>query len=947
MKKGFLLQVLLAVWLPALLLLKLFEISGRNAQQASNDRHSRQMEEVLRRVADRGDLQRRFSALLDRVTAPPIRRGKLVRDLVRLQRENPGVIDLYLFSAGGKVLRLPGGPKRGGLPARRFLEATLNEQATISPSLLQAFGGNPRAPRLLGAAPGTLVDLMNGNRQTWGGWWALQGGKGRVAGHLVVFIHRGGIESERLLDRAVEETNRMVADQFLIGWQDPADPVRLRPSTATFPAGLHSRLSGQIYGQSRFTHEDRLGVSYRTESGELLFCLARPSTGVWQPETVASASATAPLTVLALAAGLSLVFWLMQTGWIPWPGGLRTRLGILILLAGGVPLLVLTFTALVDREDREQLLIDTLTQQQQTALARIDGDFFTEFDRLKDRYYRVLHSLDPQTFDRWSDGLQKLKGMAARENGLILRIFAVDLKGKLLFYDHGFGQGGEPSRTRDAMRVYGWNLLKSISGSQGAKSEDAGSAVLEMLAFDLSRGYKSAANDLQVQTVNNQILLTFIGPIFDQRKKMQAVLMAQHSSRLTQIRYVQRWMRRWGRPGLEEPRLLALPAVSAALWPVFPKKATGAHEGLARLRDLAAGTRLPCSDIMRINGREYLVSGLPGQNLDGYVLMLAQPIEILRRQTQQLNLRLAALSLLMLLLGAGMARLTSALLLKPVFDLSQGLDALRAGDFTKTVPVADVAELARMADRLNLIVDDLRDLQIARTVQEQLWPEKGLSGPGWSIDGISRSATDLGGDHYDWFLLPDGRLVVAVGDVAGHGIPSALVAAAVKVELALQARRETSPATILEGISRGLHEQMGRERTMSLWLGIFDSAKGILRYAAAGHPAALLMIGDEAREIGTVGYPLAARKQATYREGEVVLPTPSFLMIYTDGLVEARNGSGEPLGYPGLHRLAADRVGQDHSRLVQDILEAVTTWSGNSAPEDDQTLVMLRIGGRR
>ena len=126
-----------------------------------------------------------------------------------------------------------------------------------------------------------------------------------------------------------------------------------------------------------------------------------------------------------------------------------------------------------------------------------------------------------------------------------------------------------------------------------------------------------------------------------------------------------------------------------------------------------------------------------------------------------------------------------------------------------------------MAEQFNNIMNGFEELKMARAVQEALWPREGLCGPDWEVAGTCRTASNLGGDHHDWFPLPDGKVVVAIGDVAGHGIASALVGASAKILLALMAPG-AEPAAILAAMNRGFFDQAGRSKPMSMWVGIFD-----------------------------------------------------------------------------------------------------------------------------
>ena len=300
------------------------------------------------------------------------------------------------------------------------------------------------------------------------------------------------------------------------------------------------------------------------------------------------------------------------------------------------------------------------------------------------------------------------------------------------------------------------------------------------------------------------------------------------------------------------------------------------------------------------------------------------------------------MSLAILLLVIGVTAAMATRLLRPLERLEYGLDAIRRRDFKVRVQAGGVHELDRIAERVNFVAENLQDLQIARSVQEQLWPEEAISGADWAIAGRCVSAADLGGDYHDWMALPDGRVMLTVGDVAGHGIPAALITVAAKVELGMQLRRLCSPSEALEKSNEAFNEQTGRLRPMSLWLGIYDPASGLLQAAVAGHPFGILALPDGSTElIGKPGYPLGSRRKAAFPEVITTIPRGGCLVLYSDGLPEAVDRSGTPFGYDRLQKTVSQLRTASPAVIVERLLQAVAAWANTPIPADDQTVVAL------
>jgi sigma-B regulation protein RsbU (phosphoserine phosphatase) len=190
-------------------------------------------------------------------------------------------------------------------------------------------------------------------------------------------------------------------------------------------------------------------------------------------------------------------------------------------------------------------------------------------------------------------------------------------------------------------------------------------------------------------------------------------------------------------------------------------------------------------------------------------------------------------------------------------------------------------------------------------------------------------------------------VLLAVGDVAGHGIPSALTEAAAKVLLALHAARTPSPRSILEAMNRDLLAQSEKPLSMTMWLGLFDPRTRTLTCASAGHPFPILLTeGKPGELLKNGGLPLGIRRQMLYREITLDWRAGGTLVVYSDGLVESHSPAGEMLSFPRLLAEAERRRQRPPPELARELIDLALAWSGTAAPEDDLTVVVLRAAPR-
>jgi len=200
-----------------------------------------------------------------------------------------------------------------------------------------------------------------------------------------------------------------------------------------------------------------------------------------------------------------------------------------------------------------------------------------------------------------------------------------------------------------------------------------------------------------------------------------------------------------------------------------------------------------------------------------------------------------------------------------------------------------------------------KELQLARELQGRLLPPPEIAGEGYRVAARNLPARLVAGDFYDSFLLPDGAVGVAVGDVAGKGMAAALIMASVKAMLPLVAAERSAAATLCEVNRRLAAELPGRE-FVALALARFDPAEGRVELANAGLPDPYLLApGQPPAPVLVPGprLPLGVRHDVEYRSLALRLAPGERLLLLTDGLAEAPAAGGEPLGYGALAGLLA------------------------------------------
>jgi serine phosphatase RsbU (regulator of sigma subunit) len=218
---------------------------------------------------------------------------------------------------------------------------------------------------------------------------------------------------------------------------------------------------------------------------------------------------------------------------------------------------------------------------------------------------------------------------------------------------------------------------------------------------------------------------------------------------------------------------------------------------------------------------------------------------------------------------------------------------------------------------------------------------------GLSSQSCYSSATEaayVGGDFYDLVRLPERRACVIMGDVSGKGVEAASVSSAVKTALGAYAWEGLRPARMVDLLNDFLLGFSRVETFATLFVGIVDLGNGTLTYCSAGHPPAMLARAStgELVTLGVQSGVVGAFSGLRYQDGETVVRSGDVLVLYTDGVTEARNPDGAFFGEDGLRDAVSQEVSDGFEGLCDRLLHDVSTFTDYSL-EDDVALVVLRF----
>ncbi len=321
---------------------------------------------------------------------------------------------------------------------------------------------------------------------------------------------------------------------------------------------------------------------------------------------------------------------------------------------------------------------------------------------------------------------------------------------------------------------------------------------------------------------------------------------------------------------------------------------------------------------------------------------------------------------LSLIVGGSLARTITA----AVHGLYTGTQRVMQGDFSHRIKVPKSRDqLAELSSSFNSMTENLErllavakekerlqtELEIAREVQEQLYPKEIPAMKTVRLTAFWQSARVVSGDYFDYQRLGEDKLVLAIGDVAGKGISAALLMATIQSAMRMEIRgaleiaapsgavvNRLSAARVVSDLNEQLHQTTPTEKFATFCFGIYDEKTGLFTYTNAGHLPPILVHQGAATRLDVNGMVVGAFPFARYDESRVQLRPGDLLAFFTDGITEPENEYGEMFGEDRLADILVRNAEMPEDQIVKTVMEAVGQWSNSPERQDDMTLLIAR-----
>ncbi len=371
----------------------------------------------------------------------------------------------------------------------------------------------------------------------------------------------------------------------------------------------------------------------------------------------------------------------------------------------------------------------------------------------------------------------------------------------------------------------------------------------------------------------------------------------------------------------------------------------------------------------------------PGQTASEWIIVNTRYSAVLRTvfgQTEQWSesltmlmqaviLALLIVELISVYIGYRLTRsITNA-----VHNLYEGTQRVRVGDFSHRIEVKGTDQLAELSESFNRMTENLErlvevakekerlqsEIEIAREVQNQLFPHTLPRAETLQLAAVCRAARLVSGDYYDYARLHDQNVAFAIGDVAGKGISAALLMATVQSSMRAQLRagRELaaaagnggsvpvmSTASLVTRLNQQLYAFTPPEKYATFYFALYDDETGLLKYTNAGHLPPILIREGTVSRLDVNGTVVGAFSFSQYGESTLQMNRGDLLVCFTDGITEPENEFGEMFGEDRLTELLVKNADREPNEIMDAVLESVRVWTNSPELQDDMTLLLAR-----
>jgi HAMP domain-containing protein len=338
--------------------------------------------------------------------------------------------------------------------------------------------------------------------------------------------------------------------------------------------------------------------------------------------------------------------------------------------------------------------------------------------------------------------------------------------------------------------------------------------------------------------------------------------------------------------------------------------------------------------------------------------------EVLGRAQADATRMIGIAAVVAILIAIGVAFLVGLGLTRPVVSLMHDVEVIASGNFDHRPRITSRDEVGTLAELLGEMAVSLkvgqdawrlnqvqsRDLEMAREVQENLLAKHVPAVPQFDISAYYSPSREVGGDYFDFFQVTDERLGMVVADVSGKGVPGSMIMMMAKALITYEAMAHSAPKQLFKTVNRFLARDIKRGMFVTAFYIELDIPSKVIRVASAGH-VPMLIFRESTRKPASVnpgGLALGFDRdgvlfERNMKEEAIQLQTGDRVVIYTDGVTEAKSPAGEEFGEQRVIQIMSQCSGRPSQEFLNTLVQAIESHTQSSVQQDDITLITFRV----
>ena len=352
------------------------------------------------------------------------------------------------------------------------------------------------------------------------------------------------------------------------------------------------------------------------------------------------------------------------------------------------------------------------------------------------------------------------------------------------------------------------------------------------------------------------------------------------------------------------------------------------------------------SQIM-IDSKPYLLLAIKSQRILGYSFYALYPFENIEKRLISTERTIVVSIIFFIIIALAIGYQLSGTFIYPVKRIEEGVKAIKERNPDFRIEALQNDEFGSLSQSFNKMIGDLKEMQLAKYIQESLLPKALPPIKGYQLCFSNRMASAIGGDYFDVKLLDDENLCIIIGDVSGHGVASALIMAIAKAVLYHGFKQTRDLIQLFSNLNSVINTYFNKppvKKMITLFATIVNLPTGKSVFFDCGHNFPMKMSKDgQITELKMTGFPVGSQKKIRKKNTEeYVLDEGETIVFYTDGIIEAMGKTSEQYGYDRFKDSITEMVDESSETMLKTLFENYEKWEDGTEPDDDVTLIVLK-----